>query len=117
MLVTACWILRVVALVVLLGALGAGFSFALAVLYLSAGAAAGLLLPIGPAGATKAGAGATALIASGVGPSQALDVALAGQALGLLSGGAILLVAVAWHAGPSLVPTRHRRPSAGVSPG
>lgn len=86
----------------LLGALGVGFSFALAVLYLSAGAAAGAL-PIAPAGATKAGAGAAALVASGVGASPALDVALAGQALGVLCGVAILLYVAA-----SRIRVRHR---------
>jgi Lysylphosphatidylglycerol synthase TM region len=94
-LVSVSWLVRTVALLLLLGALGVGFSFALAVLYLSAGAAVGALP--GPAGATKAGAGAAALIASGVGTSQALDVALAGQALGVLCGVAILLYAAAWH--------------------
>ena len=93
--VSISWGVRALALVLLLGALGVGFSFALAVLYLSAGAAAGAL-PIGPAGATKAGAGAAALMASGVGGSQALDVALAGQTLGVLCGLAILLGAAAW---------------------
>ena len=93
--VSVSWLLRAAALVLLLGALGVGFSLALAFLYLSAGAAAGAL-PIAPAGATKAGAGAAALIASGVGASEALDVALAGQALGVLCGVAILLSAVGW---------------------
>jgi lysylphosphatidylglycerol synthase-like protein len=94
-LVSVSWVARAVALLLLLGALGVGFSFALAVLYLSAGAAVGALP--GPAGATKAGAGAAALIASGVGTSQALDVALAGQALAVLCGVVILLQEVAWH--------------------
>jgi Lysylphosphatidylglycerol synthase TM region len=94
-LVSMSWLVRTVALLLLLGAVGVGFSFWLAVLYLSAGAAAGALP--GPAGATKAGAGAAALIASGVGASQALDVALAGQALGALCGVAILLQAAALH--------------------
>jgi uncharacterized membrane protein YbhN (UPF0104 family) len=94
-LVCVSWLVRGVAMLLLLGALGAGFSFTLAVLYLSAGAAAGAL-PIGPAGATRAGAGAAALIASGVAPAQALDVAVAGQALGMLGGVAILLYAAAW---------------------
>jgi uncharacterized membrane protein YbhN (UPF0104 family) len=93
-LVFVSWLVRAVALVLLLGALGVGFSLALAVLYLAAGAAAGAL-PFGPAGATKAGAGAAALMASGVGASQALDVALAGQALGVLCASAILLYAAA----------------------
>jgi hypothetical protein len=104
-LVSVSWLVRAVALLLLLGALGAGFSFALAVLYLSAGAAAGAL-PIGPAGATKAAAGAAALIASGVGTSQALDVAAAGQALGMLGGVAILLYAAARRVRPRLAPTR-----------
>jgi hypothetical protein len=104
-LVSVSWLVRAVAVLLLLGALGAGFSFALAVVYLSAGAAAGAL-PIGPAGATKAGAGAAALIASGVGTSQALDVAVAGQALGVLGGAAILLYAAAWRMHLRLAPTR-----------
>jgi hypothetical protein len=104
-LVSLSWLARAVALLLLLGALGVGFSFALAVLYLSAGAAAGAL-PIRPAGATKAGAGAAALIASGVGAPQALDVALPGQALAVLGGVAILLYAAAWHVRTRFAPTR-----------
>jgi hypothetical protein len=103
-LVSVSWLVRAVALLLLLGALGVGFSFALAVLYLSAGAAVGALP--GPASATKAGAGAAALIASGVGASQALDVALAGQALAVLCGVAILLYAAAWHVRTRLAPRR-----------
>jgi Lysylphosphatidylglycerol synthase TM region len=103
-LVFVSWLVRTVALLLLLGALGAGFSFALAVLYLSAGAAVGALP--GPAGATKAGAGAAALIASGVEISQAFDVALAGQALGALCGVAILLSAAAWGVRTRFPPTR-----------
>jgi hypothetical protein len=101
------WLVRAVALVLVLGALGVGFSFALAVLYLAAGAAAGAL-PIGPAGATKAGAGAAALIASGVGASQALDVAFVGQALGVLCGVAVVLCAASWPTRASLAPTSRR---------
>jgi hypothetical protein len=109
------WLVRAVALLLLLGALGVGFSFALAVLYLAAGAAAGAL-PFGPAGATKAGAGAAALIATGVGASQALDVALAGQGLVVLSGVVILLYAAACHARtrfrvPLRAPAPRRKPS------
>jgi uncharacterized membrane protein YbhN (UPF0104 family) len=62
-LVSACWLVRAVALFLLLGALGVGFSFPLALLFLCAGAAAAAL-PIGPAGAaTQAGASGAALIA------------------------------------------------------
>src|SRR5438874_3935791 len=46
-LVSICWIVRAVALFLLLGALGIGYSFPLALLFLCAGAAAGAL-PIGP---------------------------------------------------------------------
>jgi hypothetical protein len=108
-LVSASWLVRVIAMVLLLGALGVGFSAALAVLYLSAGAAAGAV-PIGPAGASKAAAGAAAIIASGAGTAHALDVALASQALGVLSGVAILLYAAAWR----LAAGRRRRGGPGA---
>lgn len=106
LLVSACWLVRAVALFLLLGTLGVGFSFPLALLFLCAGAA-GAALPIGPAGAaTQIGAGAAALIGSGIGASQALAVALAIAALGVFSGAAIFLFAVAWRTGMSLTPTR-----------
>ena len=105
-LVSACWLVRAVALFLLLGTLGVGFSFPLALLFLCAGAAAAAL-PIGPAGAaTQVGASGAALIASGVGASQALDVALAVGVLGVLSGAAILLFAIAWRTGLRLMPTQ-----------
>ncbi len=108
-LVSACWIVRAVALVLLLGTLGVGFSVPLALLLLCAGAAAAAL-PIGPAGtATQVGGGAAALIASGVGASQALAVTLAVGGLGVLAGTAVLLAAVAWRAGLALVATRRRQ--------
>jgi len=105
-LVSACWLLRAVASFLLLGTLGVGFSFPLALLLLCAGAAAAAV-PIGPAGAaTQVGAGAAALIASGVGSSQALAVTLAGGALGVLTGAAIFVAAIVWRAGFSLATTR-----------
>jgi len=105
-LVSACWLIRATALLLLLGTLGVGFSVPLALLFLSAGAASAAL-PIGPAGAaTQVGAGAAILIASGVGASQALAVAVAVAALGVLSGAMVLLLAVAWSLSLSLVPTR-----------
>jgi uncharacterized membrane protein YbhN (UPF0104 family) len=98
-LVSGCWLVRAVALFLLLGALGVGFSFPLALIFLCAGAAAAAL-PIGPAGtATQVGASAAALIASGVGASQALGVAVSIGALGVFSGAAIVLFAVAWRMG------------------
>jgi Lysylphosphatidylglycerol synthase TM region len=105
-LVFACWLVRAVALFLLLGTLGVGYSFPLALLFLCTGAAAAAL-PIGPAGAaTQIGAGAASLIASGVGASRALAVAVSVGALGVISGTAILLFAVAWRIGLSLVQTR-----------
>jgi hypothetical protein len=101
-LVSACWLVRALAVFVLLGTLGVGFSFSLALLFLCAGAAAAAL-PVGLAGAaTQVGVGGAALIASGVGASQALSVAVSVAALGVLSGGAILLFAVVWCTGASL---------------
>jgi hypothetical protein len=105
-LVSACWVVRAVALFLLLGTLGVGFSFPLAFLFLCAGAA-GAALPMGPAGAAaQVGASAAALIASGVGASDALAVAVSVAALGVLCGGAIFLFAVAWCTVMSLVPRR-----------
>ena len=105
-LVTACWLVRAFALFLLLGALGIGYSFPLALLFLCAGAAAAAL-PIGPAGAAaQVGAGAASLIGSGVGASKALAVAVSVGALGVISGAAILLFAVAWRTSRSLLRTR-----------
>src|SRR6185436_12310843 len=88
-LVSGCWLVRAVAIFLLLGTLGIGFSFPLALLFLCAGAAAAAL-PIGPAGAaTQAGASGAALVASGVGASQALVVAVSIATLGILAGGLI----------------------------
>jgi uncharacterized membrane protein YbhN (UPF0104 family) len=98
-LVSACWLVRAVALFLLLGTLGVGFSFSLALLFLCAGAAAAAL-PIGPAGAaTQVGAGGAALIASGIGASKALTVAISVGALGIFSGAAIFLFAALWSGG------------------
>jgi hypothetical protein len=105
-LVSACWLVRAAALLLLLGTLGVGFSFPRALLFLCAGAA-GAALPIGPAGAAaQVGASAAALIASGVGASQALAVAVSVAALGVFCGAAIFLFAVAWATVMSLVPSR-----------
>jgi uncharacterized membrane protein YbhN (UPF0104 family) len=105
-LVSACWLVRAGALFLLLGALGIGYSFVLALVFLCAGAAAAAL-PIGPAGAaTQVGGGAAALLASGVGASQALSVAVSVAALGVLTGTAILLFAVAFRGTQSFRPSR-----------
>jgi len=105
-LVSACWLVRAVALFLLLGTLGVGFSFPLTLLFLCAGAAAAAL-PIGPAGtATQVGAHTAALASSGVGASQALTVSLAVGVLGVLCGTTILLGAIIWSTGRLLTPTR-----------
>jgi uncharacterized membrane protein YbhN (UPF0104 family) len=105
-LVSACWLVRAVAIFVLLGTLGVGYSVPLSLLFLCAGAAAAAL-PIGPAGtATQVGGGTAALLASGVGASQALSVAVSVGTLGVLAGTAILFFAIAWRTGQSLVPAR-----------
>lgn len=105
-LVSLSWLLRAVALLILFGALGVGFSMPLAVLFLVATAAAAAL-PLGPAGAaTQAGAGAAALIAAGITPSEAIAVAVAAQLLSVLAGGAILAAAMAWQARLRFAPLR-----------
>jgi hypothetical protein len=89
-LLSLCWLVRVGAVMILLGALGVGYSFSLAVLFLCAGKAAGAL----PGG--QAGAGGAVLIASGVGGATAVDVAVSGQALAILCGLAMLVVTALW---------------------
>ena len=104
--VLASWVIRGVALFLLLGSLGIGLSIPLALVFLCAGAASAAL-PIAPAGAaTQAGAGAAILIASGVGTSHAVEFAVASQALAIMAGAAVLLSALAWHAGRRLVAVR-----------
>ena len=105
-LVSACWLTRAVGLWVLFGALGLGFSLTLALLFLCASSAAAAL-PVGPGGtATQAGAGAAALIASGVGVGEAVGAAVASQAVGILVGGSIFLLATAWRTSLRLTPYR-----------
>jgi hypothetical protein len=105
-LVSACWLVRAAANYLLLGGIGVGFSVPLALLFLCAGAAAAAL-PIGPAGAaTQIGAGAAALIAAGTNTSQALAAAVAVGALGVLTGVAVLLFAIAWRTSLSFVAAR-----------
>jgi hypothetical protein len=95
-LVSASWVVRASALTLLLAALGFGFKFPLAMMFLCAGAAAAAL-PIALGGAaTQVGAGATLLIVSGIGTTEALGFALAAQTLIILSGAAVLFLAVTW---------------------
>ena len=107
-LVSACWLLRAVALFLLLGTLGVGFSLPLALLFLCAGAAAAAV-PIGPAGAaTQVGAGAAALISTGVGASDALSVSVSVAALGVFSGAAVVALVILWQAGTALAARQSR---------
>lgn len=115
-LVLASWLVRAVALFLLLHTFGMGLSFPLAIMFLCAGAASAAL-PIGPAGAaTQVAAGTTLLVVSGVGASQALGFAVAAQLLLILAGASIFLAAVAWRTGihvwslrPAPVPAPVRR--------
>jgi hypothetical protein len=92
-LVTASWLIRALALFLLLHTLGVATSLPLAIMFLCAGAAS-----IGPAGAaTQVTAGAALLVVAGEHVSSAVGFALAAQALFVLAGGAVFLGAVAWH--------------------
>jgi uncharacterized membrane protein YbhN (UPF0104 family) len=94
--ISGSWMLRAVALYVLLLALGLEASFVLALLFLCASAASAAL-PIAPAGqATQAGAGAAVLALAGVGASSAVAFALAAQGLIVLTGAIVVLLAGAW---------------------
>jgi uncharacterized membrane protein YbhN (UPF0104 family) len=96
--VSASWLTRAVALYLLLGALGIGHSFPLALLFLS-GSAAAAVLPLGPAGAaTQAGSGAAVLALAGVSVSKAVAFALAAQSLLVLAAAAVVIVGGAWEA-------------------
>lgn len=105
-LVTVSWLARGTAFLLLLAALGLGFSIPLAIIALTAGAASAAL-PIAPAGAaTQAGAGAAVLIACGVRTESALSFALASQVLLILAGAAVVLSVAGWQAGRRLVAVR-----------
>lgn len=111
-LILASWLVRVLALVLLLETLGLGFSIPLAVMFVCAGAASAAI-PFGVAGAaTQVGAGATLLAVSGVEASSALGFALAAQALVVLAGAAVFLFAVAWQTAVRLRPAREANATA-----
>jgi uncharacterized membrane protein YbhN (UPF0104 family) len=102
--VSAAWLARATAIFILLSALGLAVSFALALTYLAAGAAAGAL-PISPAGAaTQAGVGAVVLAAAGVDAAQAIAFAITAQVLTVLAGATIVLFTIALHGGRRLLP-------------
>jgi uncharacterized membrane protein YbhN (UPF0104 family) len=96
--VAVSWTLRGLALFVLLGALGLGTNFALALAFLCASSASAVL-PIAPAGAvTQAGAGAAILVASGMHPDEAIAFGVAAQGLVIAAGAVCLAAMAAWHA-------------------
>jgi len=96
--VVLSWVLRALALFVLLAALGLGTDFALALAFLC-GSAASAVLPVAPAGAaTQVGAGAAILMASGVHADKAVAFGIAAQALVIAVGAAFVLALAAWHA-------------------
>jgi uncharacterized membrane protein YbhN (UPF0104 family) len=101
--VSAAWLARAAAIFILLSALGFAVSFALALTYLAAGAAAGSL-PISPAGAaTQAGVGAAVLAAAGIDAAQAIAFAITAQALTVLAGATIVLFTIVLHGGRRLL--------------
>lgn len=105
--VAGCWLVRALAVFLLLGGLGVGFSLPRTLLFLCAGAAAAAL-PIGPAGAaTQVGAAGASLVAVGVGTTHAFGAALSMGALGVLSGTFALVLALAWTSAAALA--RRRR--------
>lgn len=103
--VVTSWVLRGLAIFVLLAALGLGTDFALALAFLCASSASAVL-PVAPAGAaTQAGAGAAILIASGVHAEQAIAFGIAAQALVIAVGAACVLALGVWHAQARFRPT------------
>jgi uncharacterized membrane protein YbhN (UPF0104 family) len=106
--VALSWVLRAVAMFLLLAALGLGSDFALALAFVCASSAAAVL-PVAPAGAAmQAGAGAAILVASGVGTEQAVAFGVAAQALLIVVGAAFVLALGAWHAQGALSRSRLR---------
>ena len=108
--IAASWVLRAIAIFVLLAALGISTDFALALAFLCASSASAVL-PIAPAGAaTQAGAGAAILIAAGVHTEKAIAFGVASQALVIAAGTVFIAVMAAVHAHarikPALASTR-----------
>ena len=96
--VVTSWILRALAVFVLLAALGLGTDFSLALAFVCASSASAVL-PVAPAGAAmQAGAGAAILAASGMQTDQAVAFGIASQALLMATGAAFVLALGAWHA-------------------
>jgi uncharacterized membrane protein YbhN (UPF0104 family) len=96
--VVVSWVLRALAVFVLLAALGLGVDFSLALGFVCASSAAAVL-PVAPAGAAmQAGAGAAILAASGVHTEDAVAFGIAAQGLLMAVGATFVLALAAWHA-------------------
>ena len=97
MLVVVSWVLRVLAVFVLLDALSVGTSFPLAMGFLCASASAAAL-PIAPAGGVaQAGAGAAILVMGGVHASEATAFAVAAQGMIVLAGAGVIVLTATMH--------------------
>jgi uncharacterized membrane protein YbhN (UPF0104 family) len=104
--VASSWLLRGLAVFLLLGASHIGFSIPLALLVLCASAASAIL-PVGPAGAaTQASAVVALLLAAGVAEPRAIGLAVTAQLLGVCAGALVIATAVSHRAGCSLVRLR-----------
>lgn len=92
------WLVRSLGLYLLLAAMGMSLSFPLAIGFLCASAAASAL-PIAPAAgaAAQAGGGAALLIASGIPTEAAVEFAISAQALVILAGVAVVMIALLCH--------------------
>lgn len=96
-LVAISWVLRVLAVFVLLDALSVGTSIPLAMGFLCASASAAAL-PIAPAGGVaQAGAGAAILVSAGVHASEAAAFAIAAQGMIVLAGAGVILLTTSLH--------------------
>jgi hypothetical protein len=112
--VVASWLLRALAMFVLLAALGFGTNFALALAFVCASSAAAVL-PVAPAGAAmQAGAGAAILVASGVHTEEAVAFGIAAQALLIAVGATFVLALGAWHAQGAVLSRSRLRYSSGA---
>jgi Lysylphosphatidylglycerol synthase TM region len=97
-LVAVSWVLRVLAVFVLLDALSIRTSMPLALGFLCASASAAAL-PIAPAGGVaQAGAGAALLVSSGIHASEAAAFAVAAQGMIVLAGAGVIVLATTMHA-------------------
>jgi uncharacterized membrane protein YbhN (UPF0104 family) len=97
MLVVVSWVLRVLAVFVLLDAFSVGTSFPLAMGFLCASASAAAL-PIAPAGGVaQAGAGAAILVMGGIHASEATAFAIAAQGMIVLAGAGVIVLTAAMH--------------------